>query len=132
MTYSFRELSGDDARGMGWISRDGTDVAATGAMELSRQDNLAIAAAMLSSLTTRGKDTESPINHTAVTNILDRAHAALRGMECEKIPIELPRLQEFGCEALVERPDLDRATDAIAAIEEFARERKITLSEFRK
>lgn len=70
-------------------------------------------------------DERPPINHTAVTNILDRAHAALRGMECEEIPIEL------GC-AVVDRPELDRAVDAIAAIEEFARERGITLTEFAK
>ena len=46
--YSFRELRGDD--GMGWVGRDGVDVAATGARELSRQENLAIAAAVCNGL----------------------------------------------------------------------------------
>ena len=41
--YEFRELECDDARGMGWISRDGIDVAHTGAQELLREDNLRIA-----------------------------------------------------------------------------------------
>lgn len=54
--YTFRELTCDDARGMGWVSRDGTDVAATGAMELSRSDNLAIAAAICNGLN-REKET---------------------------------------------------------------------------
>ena len=47
---NFTELSGDDARGMGWVNRDGVDIAATGAMELSRQDNLAIATAICAGL----------------------------------------------------------------------------------
>ena len=66
-----------------------------------------------------------PEQDTAVTNIMDLAHAALRGIECEEIPMELGR-------AVIDRPELDRAVDARAAIEDFARERGITLSEFRK
>lgn len=41
--YEFRELECDDSRGMGWISRDGIDIASVGAMELWRDDNLRIA-----------------------------------------------------------------------------------------
>ena len=41
--YEFRELECDDARGMGWISRDGIDVAHVGAQEFWREDNLRIA-----------------------------------------------------------------------------------------
>lgn len=48
--YSFKELTCDDPRGMGWVSREGVDVAATGAMELSREENLAIAAACCNGL----------------------------------------------------------------------------------
>jgi hypothetical protein len=70
-------------------------------------------------------DDARPEQNTAVTNILDMAHAALRGIECEVIPMELDR-------AVIDRPELDRAVDARAAIEEFARGRGITLSEFRK
>ena len=41
--YSFKELTCSDPRGMGWISRDGVDVAATGNMELTREVYIAIA-----------------------------------------------------------------------------------------
>jgi hypothetical protein len=53
--YSFRELRGDD--GMGWVGRDGIDVAATGARELSREDNLAVAAAVCNGLNSEAEST---------------------------------------------------------------------------
>ncbi len=111
---------------MGWISRDGIDVAATGAMELSRQDNLAIAAAMLSSLM-RETDAATAATLTAgsdnVAYIFDLAHQALRTVDAEVVILDLDK-------GVVNRPALDRVSDAIAAIEKFARDHKITLSEF--
>lgn len=61
---------------------------------------------------------ESPINHVAVTNILDRAHQALRTIDAGNPSKPVP-----------ER-DLVTVSYAIASIEEFARERGIKLSEF--
>ena len=53
--YSFRELRGGD--GLGWVGRDGVDVAATGARELSREDNLALAAAICNGLNSDAEST---------------------------------------------------------------------------
>jgi hypothetical protein len=60
-----------------------------------------------------------------VTAILDQAHVALRTIDAEVVVIELDK-------AVVTRPALDRVGNAIAAIEEFAREHGITLTEFRQ
>ncbi len=40
--WEFRELRGDDSRGMGYVSRDGVDILHVGEMGLSKADNLAI------------------------------------------------------------------------------------------
>ena len=57
-----------------------------------------------------------PINRTAVVNLLIRAYAALRTVDATAIENErLPMAA------------LDRVSDAVAAIEEFCRERSIDL-----
>jgi hypothetical protein len=61
---------------------------------------------------------EEPINFIAVTNILDRAHRALRGIDAADLTQPIPAEQ------------IDAVCDAVEAIEEFARERGIKLSEF--
>ncbi len=58
--------------------------------------------------------TTPPINHIAVANILTRAHAALRTVDCNVV------MDAESVTAL-------RVSGAIGAIEEFARERGITL-----
>lgn len=65
------------------------------------------------------KPSQPPINHVAVTNIMDRVHAALRTVDCNII---LDAAQSGTAQ---------RVSDAIAAIEEFARERGIKLTEFK-
>ena len=55
--YSFKELTCSDPRGMGWISRDGVDVAATGNMELTREENIAIACKCCSGLNSDAETT---------------------------------------------------------------------------
>lgn len=61
-----------------------------------------------------------PVNFVAVANILDRAHRALRGIDAADQTSIIPDRE------------LDRVSDAVQAIEEFARERRIVLSEFAK
>ena len=64
------------------------------------------------------------IHQALVAKILSNAHTALRGIESEEIPFELGT-------ATVDRPAFDRAIEALAAIDEFAREHGLTLTEFR-
>ena len=60
------------------------------------------------------------VNRVAVTNVLDRAHQALRRIDAGDPAFPVPP------------KDLDAVSDGIAAIEEFCRERYIPLSEFAK
>ena len=59
--------------------------------------------------------TEVPVNFVAVTNLLARVHSALRGVDAADPSSPLPARE------------LERVSDAVAAVEEFARLRKISL-----
>ena len=61
-----------------------------------------------------------PINRIAVTNLLDRAHQALRTIDAGDASKVVPK------------KDLDTISDAIEAIENFCRQRSIILTEFSK
>lgn len=61
-----------------------------------------------------------PVNFIAATNILDRAHQALRGIDAADQTQPIPVKQ------------LSAVWNAVEAIEEFCRDRGIVLSEFQK
>lgn len=60
----------------------------------------------------------TPIDRVAVTNLLNRAHCALRNIDAADFTAPIPIKW------------LDEISDAIAAIEEFCRARDIQLSDF--
>lgn len=64
-------------------------------------------------------ENDEPINRVAVTNILDRAHRALRNIDAADYSAPIPRKW------------IDEVSDAVCEIEDFCRLRDIQLSEFK-